>query len=225
MAIGFATPPAPQRVIAYIDGFNLYYGMRAAGLRSCYWLDLSAMASKLLKPHQALQCTKYFTARIGGARPGDGPVQAANREAKRKRQAVYLDAIATIPGLVVFEGHYLLKPRNCFACGNKVEVAEEKMTDVNIATELLMDTFLDNYDLAIVISGDTDLVPPIRKIRAFFPHKHVVVCFPPSRANKQLKMVCSGCMHIFPKTLHASLLPDPVIDANGNQLAKPPHWS
>jgi len=32
-----------DRVIAYIDGFNLYYGMRAAGLRSSRWLDLRGM--------------------------------------------------------------------------------------------------------------------------------------------------------------------------------------
>jgi len=29
-----------SRVIAYIDGFNLYFGMKDSGLKSCYWLGM-----------------------------------------------------------------------------------------------------------------------------------------------------------------------------------------
>jgi hypothetical protein len=42
---------ANQRVIAYIDGFNLYFGLRESGLRRCYWLNLPALAESLLRPH------------------------------------------------------------------------------------------------------------------------------------------------------------------------------
>ena len=45
--------PRPQeRVIAYIDGFNLYFGLREARLRHCYWLNVAALVGNLLKPHQ-----------------------------------------------------------------------------------------------------------------------------------------------------------------------------
>ena len=53
-----------QRVIAYIDGFNLYYGLRAAGWRRYYRLDLRRLAENLLRPGQTLATVRYFSARV-----------------------------------------------------------------------------------------------------------------------------------------------------------------
>ncbi|MEZ4982861.1 MAG: NYN domain-containing protein [Saprospiraceae bacterium] len=92
---------------------------------------------------------KYFTARI------------ANNGNNKDRQSLYLDALL----LLIFEiyyGHYNSKPKECFSCGNIIKDNEEKMTDVNIATQMIIDGFTDQYDLAMLISGDSDLVPPIR---------------------------------------------------------------
>ncbi|MBK6701492.1 MAG: hypothetical protein IPG55_16725 [Saprospiraceae bacterium] len=52
-----------ERVVAYIDGFNLYFGMREAGFDNCRWLNISKLVSSLLKPHQTLMGIKYFTSR------------------------------------------------------------------------------------------------------------------------------------------------------------------
>lgn len=52
------------RVIAYVDGFNLYFGLKNAGFKRYYWLDVMALAGSLLKPGQTLAATHYFTARI-----------------------------------------------------------------------------------------------------------------------------------------------------------------
>ena len=38
------------------------------------------------------------------------------------------------------------------------------MTDVHIAVDVLADGLLDHYDVAILITADSDLVPPIRKL-------------------------------------------------------------
>jgi hypothetical protein len=46
-----------QRVIAYIDGYNLYFGLREKGWKWFYWLNIPAMARHLLKPHQTLVTT------------------------------------------------------------------------------------------------------------------------------------------------------------------------
>ena len=43
-----------ERVVAYIDGFNLYFGMRDAGFDNCRWLNVNKLVSSLLKPHQVL---------------------------------------------------------------------------------------------------------------------------------------------------------------------------
>lgn len=68
--------PRRKRVVAYIDGYNLYHGLRDEGLQKHLWLDLVALANSLIKQHyQDLVLTKYFTTRI------------SYPEAKRQRQS------------------------------------------------------------------------------------------------------------------------------------------
>ncbi|MBK6933512.1 MAG: NYN domain-containing protein [Saprospirales bacterium] len=62
----------------------------------------------------------------------------------------------------------------------------KKMTDVNIATEMMMDAFTDTYDTALLISGDTDLIPPINAIRRHFPGKDWCV-LPPNNHSLPFK--------------------------------------
>lgn len=53
-----------ERVIGYIDGFNLYFGLRDKGWRCYYWLDVKLLCQNLLKSPQHLLTVKYFTSRI-----------------------------------------------------------------------------------------------------------------------------------------------------------------
>ena len=50
-------------MIAYIDGYNFYYGLRAARLQSSRWLDLPAMCQALLKDGQQLDLVRYCSRR------------------------------------------------------------------------------------------------------------------------------------------------------------------
>ena len=45
----------------YVDGLNLYNGLKSAGLRKHYWLNLEELSKLLLKPNQKLNQIKYFT--------------------------------------------------------------------------------------------------------------------------------------------------------------------
>ena len=216
--------PANQRVIAYIDGFNLYFGLRDSQFRRFYWLDVSVLASKLLKPNQILQSTKYFTARIAGPKGNDTSRHAQQLTEKRKRQTVYLDALSTRNNLTIFEGNYLAKKRKCRKCNAHWTIHEEKMTDVNIATELLVDAFQDKFDTALLISADSDLVSPVRSICELFPNKRVVVAFPPKRQSAQLKKVASSCFTIGRSKLVKSQLPQNITLSNGHILNRPTSW-
>ena len=93
-----------QRVIGYIDGFNLYFGLKSRGWKRYYWLDPLQLVQPLLLRDQEVAAVHFFTARISDAR-GNG--------ADAKRQTDYLDALATIDKLEVHEGHYLEKMREC----------------------------------------------------------------------------------------------------------------
>ena len=216
---------AAERVIAYIDGFNLYYGLRAARYQRYYWLDLVALARNLLRRHQVLVCTKYFTARIAGPKPADSPAKKARLREKRKRQTTWLDALATLPDLRIFEGHYLARDMRCRRCGAEWTSHEEKMTDVNIATELLLDAFNDAFDTTLLVSGDSDLVAPVRAVRQRFRDKRVVVAFPPRRRSGDLCAAASACITIGRATLARSLLPETVTTPAGHRLRRPSSWT
>ena len=205
-----------QRIIAYVDGFNLYYGLRSMGWRRLYWLDVHRLAENLLKPGQRLVRVHYFTARIA-SHPGN--------EGTRKRQGTYLDALETLDGVLLHYGHYLAKTRQCPRCRVKWETFEEKMTDVNIAVELLGDAQDDAFDTAIVVSGDSDLTKPVQAVQARDPAKRVVVAFPPKRTSVQLRQAAAAGFVIGRKKLQDSQLPDRVVksDGAGGLLIYNPH--
>ena len=205
-----------QRVAAYIDGFNLYFGLRQSKLRRYYWLDLPALITTLLKPDQQLVATHYFTARIK---------TNGHNAADAKRQSDYIDALATRPGLTTQFGHYQQKTRQCKQCGATWPDYEEKMTDVNIAVQMLADAFEDRFDTAIIVSGDSDLTTPIQQVRQRFPNKRLIVAFPPNRHSEQLKKVAHGHLTVGDDKLRRSQLPDPVITASGYHLQRPAYWN
>ena len=95
-----------ESVIAYVDGYNLYHGLRAKGWKRFYWLNIAALARQLLKPDQTLASTKYFTTVV--KHPDD----------KRRRQAVFLEALQTLPDFRIFYGQFLEDLLTCRKCGH-----------------------------------------------------------------------------------------------------------
>ena len=213
-----------HRVIAYLDGFNLYFGLRESGLRRCYWLNLRALAESLMRPGQTLVATKYFTARIAGGRTDDLPERKRKLDRKRKRQSDFLEALNTLPDFKMFEGHFLGKDIRCRSCQASWRTHEEKMTDVQIATEMLDDAYDDRFDVALILSADSDLVPPMRSIRRRFPRKRIVVCFPPGRSSVQLKRAAHASLTVPVGKLDAAQFPDEVTKPDGYVLRRPANW-
>lgn len=204
-----------QRVIAYVDGFNLYFGLRSKNWQRYYWLNIQALMRNLLKPDQRLVQTKYFTSRVSST-PGD--------PAKCKRQNTYLEALAALPDFRIFYGHYLEKSMTCQRCGACWRAHEEKMTDVNIAVELVVDAFTDRFDTALLVSGDSDLTAPVETVRRLFPQKTVIVAFPPERTSKRLEKAATATFIIGRKKLADSQFPDQVGKADGFVLQRPQKW-
>ncbi len=206
---------AVQRVAVYIDGFNLYYGLRDKGWRRYYWLDLRRMAENLLRPGQELVFVRYFISRIS-PEPQD-PSKAA-------RQNTFLEALATLQDLQIHYGRYMPKNQTCLNCGATWQTYEEKMTDVNIAVEMLGDVQQEAFDTAILVSGDSDLTGPINAVRSKYANKQVIVAFPPDRVSKELRQVANASFVIGRKKLADSLLPDRVTRPDGHVLTRPSSW-
>lgn len=147
-----------KKTIFYIDGFNFYYSaVKGTPLR---WLNYRALFEQIF-PNNEIAAIKYFTAEVDNA--PDNPEQAL-------RQQIYWRALETLPDFTIHLGHF--RTRKVRAKVVKpppptIEIykTEEKGSDVNIAAHLLMDGFCGFYDCAIVVSGDSDLVTPIRMVR------------------------------------------------------------
>ncbi len=56
-----------RRVVAYIDGFNVYYGLKAKGWVDAKWLDYRALMESFLLPGQHLEAVRYYLGGSGGA--------------------------------------------------------------------------------------------------------------------------------------------------------------
>ena len=201
-----------------MDGLNLYY--RALRGTEYRWLDIGKLARILLPEHQ-IGRIRYFTALVTN-RPDD-PTQA-------QRQQAYLRALQTVPDLTIHYGHLLPKrkrrplTRPPQTGPRTVEVldTEEKGSDVNLASYLLLDGFEDEYDMAVVISNDSDLVLPIEMVRSRLARR--VGVFDPSRRRSfELHGAASWYRPLRRGPLSASLFPDTLSDAQG-QITKPAGW-
>ena len=203
----------PQRAMVYIDGYNLYYGMKSAYGRRYKWLNLQAFAESLLRPGVKLVRVKYFTA---VTKDITGPKQ---------RQEIYLKALqAHCDKLDIFYGHFLSKVKSCRNCGDAYTQYEEKKTDVNIACEILNDAHLDRYDYCYIVSGDSDLTPPLAIIKQNHPDKTVIVAHPPRRKSIELCDTANGWFAIGAQKFKRNQLPPTVTSPGGGRLTKPAEW-
>ena len=96
------------------------------------------------------------------------------------------------------------------------------MTDVCIATELLIDAYKNKFDTALIISGDSDLAlnssnPEI------YPNKKYNR-FPPSRISARLKHIAHASFIIGEANLRKSLFPNEIIKNDGYILKRPDKW-
>ena len=215
--------------VVYIDGFNLYHGMRDMGWKKYYWLDLNKLSNEILPQGFSLTKTKYFTA----------PTDSSKDPGGERRQSTYLEALGTLNDLQIYFGKFKSKKVTCkkyhgnlkssvVTCSNCTGLwwtYEEKMTDVCIATEVLCDAFNGLFDAAFIVSGDSDLVPPIEAIKKHFPDKKITVAFPPARnRSMELKHTAHAYFTIRESALRKSMLPESISLPSGVTLTRPVSW-
>lgn len=206
-----------MRTAVYVDGFNLYY--RALKNTSYKWVDLLALSKQMIQPTNNIVRIKYFTARVKPNRKK--PDQHVHQDA-------YLQAIQThIPCLEVIEGTFLTSitkmPIAQPAAGGPkfidVIKSEEKGSDVNLAVHLVNDACESAFDVALVISNDSDLAEAIRLARLKGKPVGVANPDPTKQMNFKLYDVASFRRRIESKHLRAAQMPNQV----GN-FSKPSDW-
>jgi uncharacterized LabA/DUF88 family protein len=206
-----------MRVSAFIDGFNFYHAVDAIGLHHLKWLNLRALCREFAPaPDHELRAVYYFTA------------YATWRPGPYARHRAYLKALATC-GVRAVLGRFKEKDRSCWSCQKSWKDHEEKETDVNIALYLLRDAFDDQYDRALIVSGDSDLTPAVRMVRDRFPEKEIRIIAPVGRPYSMELVGAAGGRSQGVKMarihLERSLLPREVLDENGVLVStRPPKY-
>lgn len=227
--------PSTVHVRVYVDGFNFYYGCaRRLGIK---WIDILRLCELSLPSHYQIEYIRYFTAIVGD------PNAAA-------RHHIYLRALRTLPNFEAHFGTFLVNPKELPLQTAKpavthVEVvttngpqtlplatpipeqktavvikSEEKGSDVNLASYLLLDAFNNAFDKAVVISDDSDLAEPIRITRKTF-HRDVIVLSP--RNQYSLRSAATKFWAIQSPNVVASTFPAVMTDALGT-FHKPASW-
>ncbi|MEZ4553127.1 MAG: NYN domain-containing protein [Dehalococcoidia bacterium] len=215
------------RINVYIDGFNLYFGCLAG--TPYRWLNIAALVDSLLAPVFPLYTVshiRYFTAPVEN-RP--------NNPYARERQEVYFRALRTLPRLSLHFGKFKTNTRSYMLADGtgfaEVVRSEEKGSDVNLASYLLIDAIDGCYDVAVVISNDTDLVLPIQLARDRFGVA-VGVAAPIYFRNRypmvDLEEVADFKIHItraHKAALRAAQFPEQIDLGDGSKIYRPPSWA
>jgi uncharacterized LabA/DUF88 family protein len=212
-----------ERVTIYVDGFNFYYGLRAKKKidkiwRTTYWIDIVKLFEQFLGTSQTLEKVVYFTA------------SSLNID-KSIRQGTFLNANKLLNNnrFELVRGKYLKKIIACPNCKYAISRPEEKKTDVNIAVRMLSDCIDNKTDVLVLVSGDSDLLPPIEFIQRKYPEKKIRVYFPPTIYSVDLKnnvKLHNGKIvfleNNFNKFQH-SIMPD-IVTKDGKTYTIPEKW-
>ena len=207
-----------MKTIIYLDGFNLYYG--SVKDTPYKWLNIQRMC-ELLLPKNQIVGMKYFTAKV---------ISRKSDPQKHLRQQVYLRALETLPNIEIIYGHYsehskwmrLANPNSGQAKYVEVIKTEEKGSDVNLAINLLNDGYQGKYQLATIVSNDSDLLSAVQIVQNDLGLM-VGILNPQKHPSKELKNEALFMKKIRPGVIRASQFPKTMRDAKGS-FYKPKEW-
>ena len=206
------------KYVFFVDGFNLYHALdylRVATdhyrYRKYKWLNLHKLCSLYVGRLDSLEKVVLFTALA----TWDADKVARHKLFIRANEAA---------GVSVVYGEFKRKEKHCTLCHGRYPTFEEKQTDVNIALGLFQHAVADQYDRAVLVSGDTDLIPAIKAVRATLPHKQIGVMLPIGRASADLIKNADFRFKMNEYQLKSARFPDQIILPDKSTLDCPKNW-
>ena len=183
-AVGLPAAPGGQsaagsvlRAAVYIDGFNLYHSIADLGAPHLKWLNLWRLSERIVRRGESVSRVVWCT--------------AVNKQHVQKmlRWREYRKAVESV-GVICMEGHFTEEPRYC-PDGHSYFHPTEKEGDVNVAICLISDGHLDLYDVAYLVTGDSDQLATVKMVRQRLPEKQIVSVAPPGRPHSKAVIALS----------------------------------
>ena len=224
---------------------NFYAAVR--GRPATKWVDFAVLAARLIPRDGTVKSVKYFTSQISekAAENPDSPrrqrvfiraVRATDVEVLEGKFKVPDDwrAISSRGGwpdrlrpappepmLREFDSHMASHDDRPWKV--RVELPQEKFTDVAIASHLLRDFYRGDCAHAIVVSNDSDLRPAIELVVG--DGHHVGVFSPMGTVSRDLARVASWAKPIRPELVARCQMPDEVrVPGSSRTLSRPAAW-
>ena len=148
-----------RRLYLYVDGFNLYH-RKLKGSPELKWLCLKSLITKYVFPNDHVEKVSYFTAEVDPKK---------NLSTKRDRQRRYCSALR-VTGADIHYGRFEERMRECKADGCNLRAKypdmTEKMSDVNMAINIIRDYIEHGPDIIVALTADTDVIPALKMVRA-----------------------------------------------------------
>ena len=151
---------------------------------------------------------------------------------QRQRQQTYLRAVSTLPGVEIHYGVFrsgvkrrpLPEPVPGLPTYVVVRDSEEKGSDVNLATRLLVDGFHGEYEQAVVVSNDADFAGAMQYVRDGLGRR-VTLVNPDARTSSPADLAAAATYvkRLWRSHLRRSRFPDTLRDEVG-VITKPRGW-
>jgi len=203
-----------KRVNIYIDGFNLYYGICDTGRKSLLWQNIPKMCLNIIdRSKEKLGLIFFFTTL---------PIRNTAR-IERHKLFLKLNSNLGLPVNFIY-GKFQYNQELCPKCNIPYDRRSEKRTDVAIGLKIIDDAYNDLFDNAIIISGDSDMVPIYELFKLRFPEKKLIACLPPKRWSDEINKVASKVIKLTNRLMKKSVLPDRYKTSSGEIFNKPPSW-
>lgn len=159
------------RAAVYIDGFNLFHAISDLGAPHLKWLNLYALSARLIRHKERLERVVWCTA-----------VNTKNHQ-RMLRWRAYKKAVESV-GVESLQGHFAEEPRRCHL-GHDYFHPTEKEGDVNLAISLISDGHLNRYDVAYLVTADSDQIATVKMFRERLTTKQIISVAPPGRCHSK----------------------------------------
>jgi len=145
-----------------------------------------------------------------------------NNGATTRKHSAYINCLRNT-GIKPEMARFKPKDAWCKTCKTSTKKHEEKETDVAISVKMMELCHFDACDTLVLVSGDTDLAPPIRAVKRIFPQKHLAVILPFKRHNNELKQLADTHIKVKADRYSKHQFSDPYL-LPGHSIQKPAGW-
>ncbi|NQS99869.1 MAG: NYN domain-containing protein [Candidatus Omnitrophica bacterium] len=183
-----------EQVVIFIDGSNLYYGLKRNNLHKS--IDFAKFAAALCKTRKLVKICYYVVA-----------YKKEYNEAIYEKQQKFLTRLRHTPQLEISYGRLIKREavideqkilkdldqpfaQEILKRLKRIVTLAEKRIDVNIAVDMVAMAYNNFYDTAILVSSDADFLKAIETVRA--QAKRVENAYFEIGHSNQLKKACDG---------------------------------